>query len=286
MTFWIVAGAMIIVALVFVLPPLFRQSRVRTVDRDKLNITVHKDQLAELEADLRNEVISAEHYEQSRQDLMRNLLGDVESTPQDKQPAGDKPGAARGTAIVVAVAIPVLAVAMYSILSQMELTHGPQPMESAQGGGISPEIMVQRLAERLKSNPNDGEGWARLGLSYGVLGRYKEAAEAYAKALPLMGDNPQLLADYAEVMALSHEDQHLAGQPTELFQKALKLDPDNQKALWLAGMASFQKEDYRSAINYWQRLVASLPPNSEGLDTVKNHIAEAQALAANPVTPK
>jgi len=285
MTFWIIAGAMIVIALIFLLPPLFRQSRAHAVDRDKLNITVHKDQLAELEADLRNEVISAEHYEQSRQDLLRNLLGDVGATPQDKQPAGGKPGAARVTALVIAITVPLLSVGMYSILSQVELTHGPQPMESAQDGGVSPEVMVQRLAERLKSNPDDGEGWARLGLSYGVLGRYKEAAEAYAKSLPLMGDNPQLLADYAEVMALSHEDQHLAGQPTELFQKALKLDPANQKALWLAGMASFQKEDYRGAIDYWQRLVASLPANSEGLDTVKNHIAEAQALAAKPVTP-
>ncbi len=285
MTFWIIASAMIIVALVFVLPPLFRQSRVRSVDRDKLNITIHKDQLAELEADLRNEVISAEHYEQSRQDLMRNLLGDVEVTPQDKRPGGEKPGVARATAIVVAVAIPALAVGLYSILSQVNLTHGPQPMEGAQGGGVSPQLMVQRLAERLKSNPNDGEGWARLGLAYGVLGRYKDATEAYAKALPLLGDNPQLLADYAEVMALSNEDQHLAGQPTELFQKALKLDPANQKGLWLAGMASFQKEDYRSAIAYWEKLVASLPPSSAGLDTVKKHIAEAQARAANPLTP-
>ena len=248
MTFWIIAGAMIIVALVFVLPPLLRQSRVGTVDRDKLNITVYKDQLAELEADLRNEVISAEHYEQSRQDLMRNLLVDVGSTPQDKPPVGGKPGAARITAVVIAVVMPVLAVGLYSILSQVELTHGPQPMESAENEGISPEMMVQRLAERLKSNPDDGEGWARLGFSYGVLGRYKEAAEAYAKSLPLMGDNnPQLLADYAEVMALSHADQHFAGLPTELFQKALKLDPANQKALWLAGMASLSLADTGAA---------------------------------------
>lgn len=280
MSFWMIAGAMILVALVFVLPPLLRQSRSGGVVRDKLNITVYKDQLAELEADLRNEVIRPEHYEQSRQDLMRNLLGDVTVTPETKPLADKKTGAARATAIVVAVMLPILAVGLYGILSQVQLTQGPQPMEGAQAP--DPEVMVTRLAERLKSNPDDGEGWARLGLSYGVMGRHKEAAEAYAKALPLMGEIPQLLADYAEATALSNEDQHLAGLPTELFQKALKLDPKNQKALWLAGMASFQKEDYRGAVDYWQKLVASLPKDSEGVETVKNHIAEAEALATKP----
>lgn len=282
MSFWMIAGAMILVALVFVLPPLLRQSRSGGVVRDKLNITVYKDQLAELEADLRNEVIRPEHYEQSRQDLMRNLLGDVTVTPETKPLADKKTGAARATAIVVAVMLPILAVGLYGVLSRVELTQGPQPMASAEAP--DPEVMVTRLAERLKSNPDDGEGWARLGLSYGVMGRHKEATEAYAKALPLMGEIPQLLADYAEATALSNEDQHLAGLPTELFQKALKLDPKNQKALWLAGMASFQKEDYRGAVDYWQKLVASLPKDSGGVETVKNHIAEAEARAAKPAT--
>ncbi|MEO7557932.1 MAG: c-type cytochrome biogenesis protein CcmI, partial [Gammaproteobacteria bacterium] len=116
--------------------------------------------------------------------------------------------------------------------------------------------------------------------SYSVMGRNTEASDAYAKALPLLPDDAQLLADYAEALALSDSDQKLAGKPTELFEKALKLDPDNPKGLYLAGMAAFQKDDYHAASEYWKRLIQSMPADSEDVRAIKQNIAEAEARAA------
>ena len=57
--------------------------------------------------------------------------------------------------------------------------------------------------------------------------------------------------------------QQLQGQPAELIDKALKLDPENAKALELAGSAAFEIKDYKRAIDYWQKLLKKVPANSE-----------------------
>ena len=275
--FWWIAGAMILLSLAIMLPPLLKQSKSVAVARDLVNTAIYKDQLAELDADLNNGNVSQEQYEQGRRDLERNLLADAELGSKTATPARSF-SSGRLAAIVVGLAVPALAISLYMWQTQQTLTVQPSAqIADAPMGGFTPERMVEQLAARLKSNPQDGEGWLKLGRSYTVLGRFPEASEAYAKALPLMKEDAQLLADYAEALALSKPDQDLAGQPTALAQQALKLDPNNQKALWIAGMAAFQKGQFKVAINYWEVLSQSLPEKSEDADVVKKRIAEATA---------
>ncbi len=289
--FWLLAALMIAVTLVIVLPPLFKTRTRKTVQRDALNAAIFKDQLAELHADLNNETLSPEQFEQGRHDLERNLLADVSGPQEEIINAGNGGSVKTGrwTAVVVGLVVPLLAVGLYLQLSKgYEIVFSGQPMSAGTEAGMpglapgfTPEMMVQRLAERLKTNPKDGDGWAMLGRSYSVMGRNAEASQAYAKAVPLLREDAQLLADYAESLALSTGDQQLAGKPTELFEKALKLDPDNPKGLWLAGMAAFQKEDYRAASEHWKRLTLSMPADSEDVRAIKENIAEAEARAAD-----
>ena len=84
--------------------------------------------------------------------------------------------------------------------------------------------MVDKLAQRLQSRPDDAEGWAMLGRSYRVLGRNEEAAQAYAKAEKLVANDSRLLVDYAESLALAHGG-NLQGKPAQLVARALELDP-------------------------------------------------------------
>jgi len=222
--------------------------------------------------------------------LERNLLADVSGPQEEIINAGNSGSVKTGrwTAVVVGLAVPLLAIGLYLQLSKgyeivfsgRSVSAGAETGMPGMAPGFTPEMMVQRLSERLKTNPEDGAGWAMLGRSYSVMGRNAEASQAYAKALPLLRDDAQLLADYAESLALSDSDQQLAGKPTELFEKALKLDPDNPKGLWLAGMAAFQKEDYRAASEYWKRLTLSMPADSEEVRAIKENIAEAEARAA------
>jgi cytochrome c-type biogenesis protein CcmH len=285
MLFWILATVMLIAGLLMVLPSLLKHGKTQTVARDAVNAAVYKDQLAELEADLRNATLSPEQFEQGQRDLERNLLADV-SVSQEQTPV-TATVVGRNTAIVVALVIPLLAVGVY-----LQLGHSNQAFalpvnaqaEMPAAGDINPQAMVERLAKHLKQKPEDGAGWEMLGRSYRVLGRFNDASQAYANAVRLLDESSQLLADYAEVLALSSTEQQLAGKPTELFVKALKLDPDNQKALWLAGMAAFQKEDFSTARTHWTRLTRSLPADSEDARIINENIAEADARRGATVT--
>jgi len=94
----------------------------------------------------------------------------------------------------------------------------------------------------------------------------------------LKSNDADLWADYAFAMAMAN-GQHLQGQPQELIKKSLQLDPDNAKALELAGSAAFEAKNYKQAVDYWQRLLAKTPAGSELAQTISQRIDQAKKLA-------
>jgi cytochrome c-type biogenesis protein CcmH len=292
MSFWVFAALLVVIALCYVLPPLLQ--RVERVDdeRKRANVSIYRDQFAELDRDLRDGVLDKEQYEQGRLELQRRLLEDVAPAQNETATAGNSPRSGRRTAVLLGSAIPLLAVLFYYLIGTPQaLTTGQQALPSRQAedaaaeapasqpGMPSQQQIEQRvagLAARLKENPNDAKGWAMLARSYQSFNRYKEASEAYSRAAELTGNNAQLWADYAESLALANDSQ-LQGRPVELINKALQLDPKNQKALWLAGNAAFQAQDFQQAISYWEKLEKLLPEGSEGAQSVATSIEEARA---------
>jgi len=277
--FWVYAALLAGVALAFLLTPLIR-GRARAaapVSRAASNLSVFRDQIAELDADLAAGSIGREQWEAARGDLQRGLLEDV-GVPE--------PGAAaparrsRAAAIAIGIALPLLSVALYLGLGN------PQGLDPAKQAGtqgaahaLAPEqieAMVARLAQRLESNPDDGGGWVMLARTYGALGRFAEAAGAYAKAVAKFPQDAQLLADYADMLAMS-QGQRLQGEPEALVQRALKADGNNLKALALAGTVEFEKSDFAGAIDYWKRMLPLLPADSDMGNSVRASIREAQS---------
>ena len=116
------------------------------------------------------------------------------------------------------------------------------------------DAMIERLATRLKDNPNDAAGWGMLARSYGVLGRHAEAVEAYAKALALSKDDAGLMVDYADALAVKN-NRTLEGEPMKLVERALKIEPRNIKGLALAGTYAFDHKDYKTAVKHWTQVV-------------------------------
>jgi cytochrome c-type biogenesis protein CcmH len=171
---------------------------------------------------------------------------------------------------------------------------GPAAAEATPGAGASAqtglqqiESMVGKLAERMKNNPDDAEGWTMLARSYAVLGRFAEAIPAYAHAAELEPNNATLLADYADAVAAP---QQTANNPRSLalIERALKADPKHAKALALAGSAAFDRGEYAVAIAYWQKIADQLPPGSELAPRVQAMIGEARdklvAAGASPAS--
>ena len=271
MMFWIAAVAMIAIALAFLVPPLLRKTASTGPGRDDVNIAVYQRRLAELEADLNNDTLSREQFEQARNELERELLQDLPAGGDDPAPAGT--ASRRWPVVAVGVLVPLLAIGLYLPLGGLHLLD--QPPEAARNTA-SIETMVSKLAERLARNPDDGKGWMMLGRSYLVLKRYPEAGLAYAKAYELLGDDPELLTAYAEVLAITNNED-LRGKPTELINKALAKQPDHPQALWLAGHAANQRGDRAAALKYWQHLLALLPSESQDARTVRRVIDNLKA---------
>jgi cytochrome c-type biogenesis protein CcmH len=146
------------------------------------------------------------------------------------------------------------------------------------------EAMVDRLAERLKTNPEDGEGWAMLARSQVVLGHYEPALKSFAQAVKRRPDDASLLADEADALAMTH-DRSLKGEPTALIQRALQLDPKNVKALALAGTAAFDRKDFKEALRHWEALERIAPPESPIAVQVRAAIDEARRQAGLPPLP-
>jgi cytochrome c-type biogenesis protein CcmH len=145
--------------------------------------------------------------------------------------------------------------------------------------------MTEKLAARLKEKPEDVEGWSMLARSYSVLGRHAEALKAYAQASNLRKDDPTLLADYADSLAVNN-NSNLEGEPMKLVERALKLDPKNLKALYLAGTFAFNKKDYATAVKVWEKLAQSGPPGNVFVNQIEPAIAEARNLAGMPPAAK
>jgi cytochrome c-type biogenesis protein CcmH len=299
--FWLVCAIFVAIALAFVLPPLLQTSLQSSngsgseASTKEANVDIYRDQLAELEADVTNGIVSREQYQQDRDEIERRMLEDVSAGEVVTKEEKKKPRVANGRAPVYAVAlgIPLIAVALYIQLGNRAALSGVSaavrpPSQAPFAGGSQPAgqmteqaiaANVAKLAKRLEQNPGDFQGWIMLGRSYSNLERYGEASNAFAKAAALKPDDADLLSDYAFAMAMAN-GQRLAGQPLELVNKALKLDPENPKALELAGSAAFEAKNYSQAVSYWQKLLQKTPADSEVTQALTQRINEAKSLAS------
>jgi cytochrome c-type biogenesis protein CcmH len=280
--FLIVGGLLVAVALLFIVPPLLRSPPTHQVSRKAVNVTLYRDQLRELDTDLQSGTLNKEHYEKARRELEARLLEDVDS--DDATNDGARHG--RASALALGLALPLCAISIYLAIGSPQALipgHGADAREPAHEVSAEQiEEMVQKLAARLESNPDNVEGWVMLGRSYSMLGRFTQAASAYASAVKQSPNDAQLLADYADSLAMS-QGRSLKGEPEKLIQRALQIDPENIKALALAGSLAFDNNNYARAVEFWEQVLRLSPPDSEFSRTVSASVAEARKLGKGNV---
>jgi cytochrome c-type biogenesis protein CcmH len=274
--FAIIAVLLAAGALALVLPALLGRRAARDgATSNALNAALYRDQLRELEADLAAGLLDAGRYEEARREIERRLLEDVGA--EAPSPAA-RPG--RATAVAVGIALPLASALLYlAVGNPLALGPAADPAHAHAGNLQQLEAMVERLAARMRESPEDAEGWAMLGRSYAVLGRHAESAAAYANAVKRSEPDAQLLADYADALAMA-QGRNLLGEPERIVAMALKLDPDNVKALALAGTAAFEKRDFGGAVAHWERILKLVPPDTELAESVRSSVAEARRNAA------
>jgi cytochrome c-type biogenesis protein CcmH len=287
--FWSLAAGMMVLALLFTVPPLLRSQKRLEVSEDDLNTAVIKAQLAELDADLEAGKLDRAQYAAARKDLERELLYDLAGS--DDTAASASPRSGRWAALVLLPAVPVCAVLLYQqlgseqIIGLLQQTAASRPPAAqTQGQPHSIQEMVAQLAARLRDEPDNLQGWVLLARSYTSMGRHADAVEAYANIRRLGGDQPALLADYADTLVMANGGR-FTDEAGALLEKALELDPENLKSLWLMGHWKYGQGAYAEALDYWQRAAAKLPPDGQDARVIAQQISQAQSQLGISSTP-
>ena len=282
-SFVISALLLLVLVLVLLLRPLFFPAKQSATSRRQMNAAIYREELDKLEADRLAGAVDSHSYEQTHAEMRQRLF-------QDTDEADDLAvlGSPKKTIIGICFFVAILSSGFYFYLgdaAQIAQKGAEQPMTQE-----SIEKMVGEFAAKMDKEPDNLKGWAMLARSYRILGRNTEAANAYARAGSFVDSDPQLLADYADVLA-ANANGSFAGKPQQLINKALAQDPNNLLALWLSGTAAFNAQNYKAAVQTWEKLAKQLPAESNEARTITASIAEARskgglAPANTPVISK
>jgi cytochrome c-type biogenesis protein CcmH len=292
--FYAIAALMVLGALAFVLVPLLKKPTKR-LDRltvEAANLEAFRVQRRELDADFQRGLITAEERDRVLEELSARLS--FELAPEQLG-SKTKPDVARGA---LGENVPkrswILGVALSTFILGGTATgysfwgaHEARDLANAgnaQAASVNVDpnaplsdkqvlALVENLAKKMEENPSDPKGWILLARSQNALGQWGAAASAFERAVTLLPNDAQLLADYADVQAMVQEG-NFTGKPMALIQRALKADPDNLKALALAGTAEMRANNKTQSLKHWEKLKALLPKDSDDFTQVSAIITE------------
>jgi cytochrome c-type biogenesis protein CcmH len=274
--FWILCAALVVGVLLALLRPLLRPPVHAADDTAASNQRLLREQRTELDAELAAGTLAPDQHAAGLAELERRVLVETRQTGATVQ---SRPG--RVSALALAVAVPAVAVLVYAQLGNRAALDPLLATPPAQASAEDVEVLVQRLADRMKANPEDPAGWMLLGRAYAGLQRFDLSRDAYAQAIQRKAPDAQLLADYADVLAMTQGGK-LAGEPEKLVLQALALEPDHLKALALAGSAAMERGDFKTAVRHWTRAKTVAPEGSPFASGLDPSIAEARAAAGMP----
>ncbi len=287
--FWLVAAALLALTLWFILPALLKPAAVVKNNANHEKRAIFLQQFAELDQDKTNGVLDDIQYLAAKSELERRFLDEVGG----EEDIATTTTPDRRLVVVLLMLFPLAAVLLYlklgspasiaipAVAPDSAINSGVVSSHNAMAGDIEP--LLEALKNKLKSKPDDGAGWALLARSYVEIRRHAEAVSAYEKAVKIIPDDPQLLADYADALAVVN-GHNLAGKPEEMVKLALKLDPHHVKALMLAATAAFNRKEYKQAVSFWERLQQDLPAGSEMLPEVNAALEETHSLLGDKVS--
>ena len=266
--FWIAAGALLLVALAFLLLPILRGRRAQAEeDRTALNVALYEERLAELISQHSAGTLTDEQLEAGRADAARELLEDTENS--------DKPRIAklgRSVPLIAAVLVPLMGYGLYmywgaSDKVQMARQFSEQPR--------TVEEMTAHLEQAVQEQPDSAEAWYFLGRTYMNQERPADAAKAFGRVVEIAGRQPELLGQLAQALYFAG-DRQWSDKLQALTDEALQGDPQEVTSLGLLGIAAFEDARYPDAVRFWEQLVAALPEEDPSREAIRGGIERAR----------
>ncbi len=269
-TFWLFVTGLIILALVLILPTLFRTARSNVqMNRKDLNVLITREKIADLDEEYQYGSLETQDYEETKKELKRCLIDDV-SQEEEGHNSSAKP--AWLTTAILLVFVPAMSFLLYQKLGNPTAVNVLAIQENGTANNPNNmEAMLRQLKAKLAQDPTNTEGWMILGRTQMSQNNYAEAEKTFTTLLNLEPQNPEFMLLKADAMAM-HSGGSILGEPETLILAALEKDPDNLTGLWLAGMVSREKNDTDTALRYWKKLRALLPTDSADVASVNQLI--------------
>lgn len=279
--FWIFATMLIGVAALFAARPFLRNSNVR--EESDIRAQLYRSNLDEIESDEAQGFTSSSEAEALRVEAQRRLLAASNQQPERER---EMPLSQTTAAVVIAGLVIAGGVSLYALEGQPALPSAPATKHQVVASNAAPaasnanasqvgdvDSMVTQLAARLENDPDNADGWRMLGWSYFNLQRFRESADAYARAVALAPDNAGYQAAYGEALVMA-----AAGFVTDdalaAFEKTISLQPDNPRARFFKGLALDQAGDPEGALSIWIDMVNGAPPGAEWVPDLRKRIVE------------
>ncbi len=246
------------------------------------NLALLRAQRAQLDAELAEGKLTPAEFDQAQAELARRVID--ESAPLDQRVRATHRHA---TATTLLLAVPALAIGLYAWLGEPDAVRFAAEL-ARQAGASDGDVdtMIRQMTQQLQSRPPgqaaDAPAWAMLARAHASRQRFADADQAYQRAIELTPDNPDLLADRADLLSLL-QGQSASGEPMRLVSRALEIDPGHPKALALAGSAAYGRQDFAAAQAFWQRARERAAPGSPFDQGLQSSLEAARAgLAAQP----
>ena len=245
-----------ILALVFVLLPLWRGDAVRA------RIARRRKALEELRDDL------------DPRDYRRRLS----ALDEEARQTPGRTESARGLSALLIVAVPLLAAFLYTQVGT------PAGLAPQSGQNAELREVLGSLARQVREQPENTEAWTRLGIIWKEMSQFPAAEAAFRRVLFIDPADTFARVELAETLLYASGRAQLPDTSRELLDKALADNPDNQKALWLAGLGAFHDGDQQRALTLWTRLRDLLPPGNVR-DQVEAQLARVEGSAETTTPP-
>lgn len=283
MLLWLAFALLTAAVLAAVLAPLARPARSEAdADGESGTLEVYRHQLAEIEAERARGLLGAAEAEAARIEISRRLLAVAGTTG----PAGSQGKAPQrafletrhaSVALAVAIAVPLFTVGLYLAYGSPGTPSSPFASRSDAGrdqAGVA--TLVAQVEARLREAPDDGKGWEVIAPIYIKLGRFREAANAYANAARLNGESVKLLTGRAEASMLA-TDGVVTEEARTAYEKVLKIEPGRVEARFWLAMAKEQDGRLADALADYNKMLSEAPADAPYRSALTRRIGEVSA---------
>ena len=285
MILWLVLVAVTAGVLVALFVPLFRQYRP-SPSRARRELAIYRDQLVELQREVDAERLSPTEAKLAETEIQRKMIAcaDPIDPPGVAAAAPARGRAAPAALLLIAAVVPIGAFAVYLWVGSPHVPSFPfDPARAAAEAHARQQVaemaaLVDKLAQRLKQEPNSLGGWALLARSYRALHRNSEAAQAYERAYVLSGNDVRYAGEYGEALILAADGQ-VTPSAQALFEQVMKADASEPRARFYVGLAKAQAGRVREALAMWRSLEIDSPSAAAWVPAVREMIASVAAQA-------